>query len=63
LGEAMGDKYEITIWGRWRVDEGYSDKQVWRGSSIIKALYELWGFYRAGFGCVSLHCRPPFKGD
>lgn len=63
----MGNKYYIRAWGQhnqdWmtnpmeRVDPGYSDKEMWRGQSLLQALYMLWKIKRQGWGCVTLECR------
>lgn len=54
----MGNKYYVKAWGQHKLpDTRYSDKEMWRGQSLLIALYMLWKIKRQGFGCVILECR------
>ncbi|MCE3262593.1 MAG: hypothetical protein K0R43_1672 [Pseudoduganella sp.] len=56
----MGNRFEVTAWVPYNpadVSVGYHDQTMWRGESLIAALFNLWKCKRAGHGCVSLHVR------
>ena len=63
----MGNKYYVLAWGQhtqeWMtnpLEHGpgeYSMKEMWRGQSLLQALYMLWKTKRQGWGCVTMECR------
>ena len=53
----MGNKYYVKAWGQHDGEVRYSDREMWRGQSLLSALYMLWKTKRQGYGCVTLECR------
>jgi len=55
----MGNTYEVKAWESAdpRRDQAYW-LEIYRGESLIKALYNLWWCKRNGWKCIKLEYRP-----
>jgi hypothetical protein len=53
----MGYIYEINVWDNSE-NGHYYWLQIYAGSSIIKAVYNMWWAKRNGWKCIKLEWRP-----
>jgi hypothetical protein len=53
----MGYEFEVDVWDG-PVDGDFNWLTIHQGSSIIKALYNLWWAKRQGWKCIKLEWRP-----
>ena len=54
----MGNKFEVKAWEAAIGSDHYYWLEIYRGESLIKALYNLWWARCQGWKCIKLEWRP-----
>jgi hypothetical protein len=54
----MGNTYEVKVWESAVGSDHFYWLEIYRGESIIKALYNVWWCKRQGWKCIKLEYRP-----
>lgn len=53
----MGSIFEVHVWDR-NVSQSYYWMQIYSGTSIIKAIYNMWWAKKNNWKCIKLEWRP-----
>lgn len=53
----MGNKFELLVWDG-PINGPYNWLEIYRGESLLKALYYLFWTKRQGWKCIKLEWRP-----
>ena len=54
----MGNTYEVKAWESAVDSDHFYWLEIYRGESLLKALYNLWWCKRNGWKCIKLEYRP-----
>ncbi len=54
----MGNKFEVHAWESAGESSHYYWLEIYRGESLLKALYNLFWAKRQGWKCIKLEWRP-----
>ena len=54
----MGNTYEVKVWESAEGSDHFYWLEIYRGESLLKAIYNLWWCKRHGWKCIKLEYRP-----